>query len=218
MVTLLNGTVALAAANGNAAANLAVVVGTGAVLAINSSQQLARLALTGGNVNVAAGGAKVLDLGVLEFTSPASRLDLADNDMILRNTSVAAVEGFIRSAYNFSAWDGNGLRTSMPDAAAGLTTLAVSTAADAFGMNATDTGTWNGQPITGATVIVKYTYGGDVNFDGMIDASDYGIIDNYFQFPGSTGYANGDFNFDGVIDAGDYGIIDNSMQMQGTPL
>ena len=44
---------------------------------------------------------------------------------------------------------------------------------------------------------------------------DYGVIDNYFQFPGTTGYANGDFNYDGIIDAGDYGIIDNTYQLQG---
>jgi hypothetical protein len=57
-----------------------------------------------------------------------------------------------------------------------------------------------------------------VNFDGVIDASDYGIIDNFFQFPGTTGYANGDFNYDGIIDAADYGYIDNAYQLQGTPL
>jgi hypothetical protein len=136
IIKLTGGNITLSATS-NAAANLTMVVNSGATLAFIASQQLARLTLAGGNASVSAGNAKVLDFGVLEITSPASRLDLADNDMILRNTSVAAVEGFIRSAYNFSAWDGNGLRTSMPDADAGLTTLAVSTAADAFGMNAT---------------------------------------------------------------------------------
>jgi hypothetical protein len=72
--------------------------------------------------------------------------------------------------------------------------------------------------VTGATTLAVYTYAGDVNFDGLVDASDYGIIDNYFQFPGTTGYANGDFNYDGVIDAGDYGIIDNTFQLQGAPI
>jgi len=72
--------------------------------------------------------------------------------------------------------------------------------------------------VTGATTIAVYTYAGDVNFDGLVDASDYGIIDNYFQFPGTSGYANGDFNYDGIIDAGDYGIIDNTFQLQGAPI
>jgi hypothetical protein len=77
---------------------------------------------------------------------------------------------------------------------------------------------WHGQVLDATTVIVKYTYAGDVNLDGLVDASDYGTIDNYYQFPGTSGYANGDFNFDGVIDAGDYGLIDNSFQLRGLPL
>jgi hypothetical protein len=63
-----------------------------------------------------------------------------------------------------------------------------------------------------------YTYAGDLNLDGRIDAQDYGIIDNFVQFPGTRHYANGDINYDGVIDAVDYGIIDNAIQLQGPPI
>jgi hypothetical protein len=100
----------------------------------------------------------------------------------------------------------------MPDAgpAVGTTTIGVSDGASILFLGPTDTGTWAGQTVTGSSTLAMYTYAGDVNFDGLVDASDYGIIDNYFQFPGTTGYANGDFNYDGVIDAGDYGIIDNT--------
>jgi hypothetical protein len=62
-----------------------------------------------------------------------------------------------------------------------------------------------------------YTYAGDANLDGQIDAGDYGIIDNFVQVSGASGYGNGDFNYDGFIDAGDYGIIDNNIQAQGAP-
>jgi hypothetical protein len=67
-------------------------------------------------------------------------------------------------------------------------------------------------------VIVKYTWAGDLNVDGLVDAADYGVIDNFIQFPGAWGYFNGDLNFDGLIDAADYGILDNSIQLQGLPL
>jgi hypothetical protein len=60
-----------------------------------------------------------------------------------------------------------------------------------------------------------YTYAGDANLDGTIDAGDYGIIDNFVQVADASGYGNGDFNYDGFIDAGDYGIIDNNIQAQG---
>jgi hypothetical protein len=87
-----------------------------------------------------------------------------------------------------------------------------------LGIDGNQTALWDGQTVDATTVIVKYTYAGDVNLDGLVDASDYGVIDNFFQFPGTTGYANGDFNYDGVIDASDYGYIDNSFQMQGARL
>ena len=59
---------------------------------------------------------------------------------------------------------------------------------------------------------------GDLSLDGMIDGADYGIIDNYVQFPGTDGYVNGDFDYDGIIDGADYGLIDNAVQFQGDPL
>ena len=50
------------------------------------------------------------------------------------------------------------------------------------------------------------------------EVHDYGTIDNYVQFPGTTGYTNGDFNYDGTVDGADYGLIDNAIQFQGEPL
>jgi hypothetical protein len=128
----------------------------------------------------------------------------------------------VQKAYNFSAWDGlgNALTTSMPDAgpAIGITTIGVATGEQILFLGQTDTGTWAGQTVTGATTLAMYTYAGDLNFDGLVDATDYGAIDNWIQFPGSDGYANGDFNYDGIIDASDYGIIDNTIQLQGDPI
>jgi hypothetical protein len=158
-------------------------------------------------------------------------VNLADNDMIVDYTGASPIGTFDGSAYtgmtrlladnyNFGGWDGaaTGITSSSAAAGGGLTTLAISDAQAALGIFATDTALWNGQIVDGTSVLVMYTYGGDLNLDGLVDASDYGIIDNSFQFPGTTGYANGDFNYDGVIDAGDYGIIDNSFQLQGAPL
>jgi hypothetical protein len=106
----------------------------------------------------------------------------------------------------------------MADATGGLTTVGIATGSDLYGLGPTDSAEWQGEQITGNSVLIKYSYAGDLNLDGLVDAADYGYIDNFAQFPGAFGYANGDFNFDGVIDAGDYGIIDNSIQLQGLPL
>jgi hypothetical protein len=78
--------------------------------------------------------------------------------------------------------------------------------------------TFGGVSVSSGDVLVMYTYAGDLNLDGLVDAADYGIIDNFVQFPGSFNYAKGDINYDGVIDAVDYGIIDNTIQLQGPPI
>jgi hypothetical protein len=102
----------------------------------------------------------------------------------------------------------------MPDAGptVGLTTVAMIAGDGYFN------GTFGGHDVSATDVLLMYTYAGAATLDGFVDASDYGYIDNYFQFPGTSGYSNGDFNYDGVIDASDYGIIDNAYQLQGPPL
>ena len=52
-------------------------------------------------------------------------------------------------------------------------------------------------------------YGGDVNQDGVVDATDAGAIDNdAFNFV--TGYVSTDLTGDNVVDASDAAITDNN--------
>jgi autotransporter-associated beta strand protein len=156
-----------------------------------------------------------------------ARLDLKDNKLITTTPvgtftagAYNGVHGEVQRAYHSGAWDRPGLMTSMPDAGPtiGTTTIGVATASTILFIAPTATGTWAGQQVTGTTTLAMYTYAGDLNFDGRVDAQDYGVIDNWVQFPGTNGYANGDINYDGVIDAADYGIIDNTIQLQGPPI
>jgi autotransporter-associated beta strand protein len=160
-----------------------------------------------------------------------ARIDLKNNKLItdtpigsFTGGAYTGVQGEVARAYNFGAWDLPGLTTSEelagPNAGplSGTTTIGVATGEQILFIAPTDTGTFAGQTVTGATTIAMYTYAGDMNFDGLVDAADYGVIDNWVQFPGTDGYANGDLNYDGVIDAADYGIIDNTIQLQGAPI
>ena len=74
--------------------------------------------------------------------------------------------------------------------------------------------TFDGQSVTSTDVLVKYTYFGDANLDGVVNGSDYTLIDNGFN-AGLTGWRNGDFNYDGVINGDDYILIDNAFNTQG---
>ena len=91
-------------------------------------------------------------------------------------------------------------------------------ASQRIGLTGAQTTTWNGVSVDATCVLLKDTYAGDANLDGVIDAGDYGLIDNFSPMPGASNWYNGDFNDDGVIDAADYGYIDNSFQMEGAAL
>jgi hypothetical protein len=181
--------------------------------------------------NVLPQGARVIVLDTVALNGN-SKLDLGDNNFIAHSMPVgnatagvySGVQGLVQRAYNFGAWNQPGLTTSMPEAGqnagplSNTTTIAVATAEQVLFIAPTETGVFAGQTVSGASVIAMYTYAGDLNMDGLVDGADYGLIDNYVQFPGTDGYANGDFNYDGVIDGADYGVIDNTIQLQGPPL
>ena len=168
---------------------------------------------------------KTLKLSALAIDGgETASLDLADNKLVVTGGDIGTVSGgtysgltgLIQRAYNFGTWDGGGILTSQLDAgpAKGITTLAIATADEVFYAGRT----FGGVSVNSGDVLVMYTYAGDLNLDGLVDGADYGTIDNYVQFPGTSGYVNGDINYDGVIDGADYGIIDNSVQLQGPPI
>jgi hypothetical protein len=82
-------------------------------------------------------------------------------------------------------------------------------------------------PVTANAVLVRLTYYGDTNLDGLVSSDDFGNIDQAYQAlhdqiagnePAITWF-NGDFNYDGSIDGADYDLIDSAYQFQGsTPL
>jgi len=158
-------------------------------------------------------------------TAAGAKLDLKNNDMVVPDTPVGAwngssysgLTGQVAAAYTFGEWTSPGITSSNAAASSGVTTIAIAPG-EALGIAGTDTALWSGQTVDANDVLIAYTYAGDLNMDGSIDGADYGLIDNYVQFPGTTGYHNGDINFDGVIDGADYGIIDNAIQLQGDPL
>ncbi len=188
--------------------SLSVNVASGAAVAFASSEHLAALNLTGGSATV-SGSDNVLVTQSLSITG-GGKLDLAGNAMVVNDASSGAlgeVAALITSGRNGGSWDGAGIVTSM--AAGSLATIGVSQASDALGVGSTQTGSWEGQTVSGSAVLVRYTYAGDANLDGVINGDDYFKIDNGFG-GGATGYSNGDFNYDGRIDADDYFVIDSN--------
>jgi hypothetical protein len=63
-------------------------------------------------------------------------------------------------------------------------------------------------------VLVKYTWFGDADLNGVVNSNDYFQIDTGF-LAHRTGWINGDFDYNGVINSNDYFVIDNAFLHQG---
>ena len=203
---------------------MTVTVDSGGTAFINATQHLAGL-VDNGSAMLYAGGNKVLVTNSLSIGAAAT-LDLADNDLVFDYSGVSPlgtwtgsaydnVTGLIQSGRNGGAWNGHGIITS--SASGGLTTLGVSEASLALGLNSTQTGTFDNETVDASTILVKFTYAGDATLNGKINVDDYGRIDVNVPL-GTRGWSNGDFNYDGKINMDDYGIIDFNVGIQGVGL
>jgi hypothetical protein len=143
-------------------------------------------------------------------------MDLKDNDLMAGGTStVSQVAGYIAAARNGGAWDQPGLTSSAADShVSGATTLGVLSGSDYIDVNST---LFNGFTVTAPDVLVKYTWYGDTDFNGLIDGDDYARIDNGFNF-GLGGWLNGDSDLNGFIDGDDYALIDLAFNVQSGTL
>jgi autotransporter-associated beta strand protein len=148
-------------------------------------------------------------------------LDLTSNDMIVSGggaTALTNITNQIKQGYNAGTWTGTGgITTSV---AIPLTGLGVEL--NNNGSGGTLFTSFDGQTVTNTDVLVKYTYHGDANLDGVINGTDYTLIDNGFNSQSTanplSGWRNGDFNYDGKINGDDYSMIDNAFNMQGASL
>ncbi len=160
-------------------------------------------------------GSNPVTVLVLSSLTNSGLLDLVNNSMIVHNGSLATLSGEIATAYSGGTWAGaSGITSSAAAAAAGNTALGIELNSNG---NAALVSGFESVGVTSTDVLVKYTYFGDANLDGVVDGSDYTLIDNGFN-NGVAGWRNGDFNYDGVVNGDDYTLIDNAFNTQGASL
>lgn len=154
---------------------------------------------------LAAGVGNTLEVDSLTI-APLGIVDMKQGDLIVDysgTSPIATLLADIAAARLIANGDVGGLPTY----------LAVSEAAD---LGITDL---NGIAVDETAVLVKYTYVGDANLDGQVDALDYERVDLAIGNTGVFGTAQGDLNYDGSVDALDYEQIDlNIGNGVGSPL
>jgi hypothetical protein len=158
-----------------------------------------------------SGPAVVSELTV--YTQYGSSLDLTNNDLIYdynlnaytTTSPLATIQGLVTSS---------GITSSMAGVANGTGLAVVENSSTYFPGNiANDSpfSTFDGQTVntpssTGGTVIVKYTYFGDLNLDGKVDGTDLTLM-GYYGNTTTLGWVAGDLNYDGKVNADDYALF-----------
>ncbi|HYO10425.1 MAG TPA: hypothetical protein VER17_15760 [Tepidisphaeraceae bacterium] len=202
------GTYAFAADARNGTANLALNVGAAGAVTFGPSQHLKSLAIAGGGSVAISGvlggsGARVIVTETLSIAAGGT-LNLANNDLIVRAGAADAVSAHIAA--------GRIVGTASPT---GVARLGVSPAADALHITSSQTGTFSGETVTGAAVLVGYTYTGDADLNGRVDGDDYFVIDANINVANAWGWWHGNFNLDAKINGDDYWLIDSTIGRQG---
>ncbi|MBC8107493.1 MAG: hypothetical protein H7Z14_12950, partial [Anaerolineae bacterium] len=178
------------------------------------------VAVNGGTISIIANGtnAGTSRVGTLSFAggaTPTATLDLKDNDLIVTSGTYAAITNAISKARNGGAWNQPGLTSSSAAAATPKnTTLGTLTGAEYLSLGNT---TFDGFTVAAPDVLVKYTYYGDVDFNGLVDFDDYSRIDAGFN-NNRTGWFNGDVDYNGIVDFDDYSLIDQAFNTQSGTL
>ena len=187
---------------------------------------------TVGGVTPTAGvGRTLIVAGGLTFATPLTsqqgaagtllgQLNLGDNDLVVRNGNLGTVAAQVIAGNAGGTFAGPGIASSAAAAdATHLTAVAAIANNDGAGNvlygPSTSLGLFDGYAPAAGDVLVRYTYYGDANLDGVVNGADYARVDAGFASKGAlTGWYNGDFNYDGVVDASDYTLIDNAFNKQ----
>jgi polyhydroxybutyrate depolymerase len=146
------------------------------------------------------------------FVAPTATFDLTNNDAIVTSTAatkaadLARLNDFVKQGHNGGNWQGNGITSSTAAADANKqTTLAV---ADNALLGYTN---FSGQPVTADSILLKYTYYGDVDLNGQVDADDLTVFANNFGRATGAVQTDGDLDFDGAVDADDLTAFANNL-------
>lgn len=193
-------------------ASLGAITGTGTIATTGgtlraTSISQGTLTIGGGTVAIAANGTNTATSLVNSLTVTTGKLDVANNTLIDDYTGtspLSAISANIKSGYNAGAWNGNGIITSR-----GNSTRFALGYGEASAIPSAAGGTYAGQTVDNTSVIVKYTYFGDANLDGSVDAADFVLLSNNFGATNSV-WTQGNFNYDNTTNAADFVLLSNN--------
>jgi fibronectin-binding autotransporter adhesin len=191
-------------------------VSAGMLVLGNSLTQSSSLSIAAGaKLSMSLNGSHVLSTSSLSINSTGI-LDLGDNDAIVSYTGpspLTTIRALLASGFNSGNWDGNGINS--------LAAHNDTTYHTALGYGERSDVAYNsldGVTLPSSAVIVKYTYYGDSNLDGVVNAADFTrFLDGLAS--GGTTWSQGDYTYDGKVDLGnDFNLFLTSYLSKGGAL
>jgi hypothetical protein len=191
-----------------------------------SNVRAAGLAINGGSVAIApnggnAGTSLVSSLTIAGATDAwTGTLNLNNNDAIVNSTAatkaadLGRLNNQLKQGFNNGTWTGQGITSS---------TAAGNTAADT-GLTVVDNAllglsNFSGQSVTANSILLKYTYYGDIDQNGQVDADDLTVFASNFGRAAGATQIDGDIDFNGAVNADDLTVFANNFNKGvGSPL
>jgi len=182
--------------------------------------------VNGGTVAIAPNGteAGTSALGTLSIAGATdawtAKLDLNNNDAIIQSTAAnksadfARLHNQIKQGFNNGAWTGLGI-TSATAASNANTDTGLAVVDNAL-LGYTN---FSGQPVAADSILLKYTFYGDIDANGAVDADDLTVFANNFGRATGATQIDGDIDFNGTVDADDLTVFANNFNKGvGNPL
>jgi autotransporter-associated beta strand protein len=210
-------------------------IGPGTTTLSGAYSATGAVSLANGELVVAATNAPRQTSAVMLSTSHLSLasntvFDVTNHDLIIGNSSLVTVESLIKAGFNLDSPAADAPAITSSTASSAGTTFLVPLDADALlgdGSPGSAIGRmFDGTAITQpGTILVKYTYIGDVTLDGKIDGLDYATAAGHLgqTTPGladiEKSWLMGDVNFDGTVNSQDFALMAaNAATSQAAPL
>ncbi len=204
------------------------LVNSGKLITANALQNKTALNINNGSsVEVSAGGtsSKVTVISQLNLSGSGAHLELHDNDLVWDYGSNPSTYlntlNLIKSGLAILGGNAtDGIKSAEVDQQTiPGTILALVDDGDPLIAGAITEISGFTIPSPASSVLLKFTWFGDSNLDGIVDGSDYALIDTGFTAGGVfTGWVFGDYDYNGVIDGSDYALIDTGFLSQTSSL
>jgi hypothetical protein len=197
-ITQTGGSATLGAFSGSGNISIGNASGAAATMTVSSIAQNSVTINATGALTIQSGSASPNTVNAL-LINAGGTVDITNNHVIINYASAgdpkSAVLHDLATGYNGGHWNGPGIMSST---AAGNLKYAVGYVDGADGINT---------KLSSGQLEVAYTLYGDINLDGVVNGSDFGILAHNFGKQVTGGWEQGDLDYNGRVNASDFGLL-----------